>query len=274
MLHARHRRRSRCKPRRRFHTIVTVAALAAGLLRSLPIAAHQMQPPDIAVWGPFSSGTFQCLRSIDRAARRCFERVTAVRRGCAEQHLAGESCDQASWVARIAAATRRIAPSVEGACRGGQLTELRFLSLDEARQDLQSACTEQAQLVVGLLYGQAESAAAAGTLDAESRACVDRTAAVSVKHLRLAMALRRRALDRIARQIMTAPEKSALLSTAAESIAAARAAHAQHLQQHCPGFEAFFRRTPTGMLTAIEKRADCLVYASHVQNAVVCSTAQ
>ena len=108
--------------------------------------AHQLQPPVIALWGPFSKPTLQCLRTLHRAEDDCLRRVIAAHHNCFGRQLTGLPCDTSARDAHIAAATRRVEQEVDRGCLGGQLTELFFRTYDDAKFDLTNACTTQALL--------------------------------------------------------------------------------------------------------------------------------
>lgn len=258
-----------------WHSCLILAGVLTAILGpSPPASAHKLQPPEIIFqWGPFSAQVFHCLQTLAHIGRRCSDRVLRAERTCADKRLAGQPCDDSARLDLIAAATSRIAPQIQAACRGGQLTELWYLNPDDARNDLNKACTEQPAAIVDLLYGPALAAAPSGA-DPTTQQCVREVTAASMQHFRLSLGLRRRALNRIGdgRAIIGPEEKRALLNGAAQAIAADRQSLATQFALQCPTFAAIFQRDPASLLTTIEHRADCVLFASYVQSSITCPT--
>src|SRR5947207_631191 len=111
-----------------------LVAAACALLAPWAAWAHGI-PLDLAFFGPFGAPTVNCVRAMSFATQRCVDAVLAVKRRCVDVQLSGQTCDFAQRDLTIAAAIQDAQDAVVTACRGGQLTELRFNSFDEAKTD-------------------------------------------------------------------------------------------------------------------------------------------
>jgi cysteine-rich repeat protein len=241
--------------------------LLFAVLKPSPAAAH-LSPPDLAFYGPFTAGSVRCLRVISMATQRCFKRVLALRRACMDDTLAGRTCDTAQREAQIAAAKQTVHATVAATCRGGQLTELSFSSLEEAQTDAVDACAYQAEAVGSLAYGPAGSPAGADT--AAAAACMADTAAVSQRLLDVGVQWRSRAFDRMATQLIQPSKKKAIMARVDATVAGAVAVLAARLVQRCPTFATLYGQNAAAFLSKIRTRGNCLVSGAYVQSYVAC----
>ncbi|HUI25840.1 MAG TPA: hypothetical protein VL403_07105 [Candidatus Kryptonia bacterium] len=257
--------------RARILTLALIFSLVGGMLEAVPAFGHQLQPPDIAFWGPFSKPTLQCLLTLHRAADDCFERVVAAHRNCFGRQLAGLPCDTSVRDAHIAAATRRVEQEVDRGCLGGQLTELFFRTYDDAKFDLTNACTTQANAAMTMIYGPALASQAAAGVSGQTQACVEAAAVAGMKLLQRSVGVTSRALDHLAGEIVGPSIKFKALSDADANIASIQQALVDDIGARCPDFEARFGRTAASLLTDVAKRATCVVTAVYVQSTIFCS---
>jgi cysteine-rich repeat protein len=253
--------RTAIRPRK----ILLGVAFSLALLLSLnPSAAlaHGGVAPDLAFWGPFGSGTVRCLRVISHATRRCFDQALKAQTDCAERQLAGQSCDTGARDVSIAAALAEATGVVDAACTGGQLTELRFAGFDDAKADVERACIGEADAVASLLYP-------ATVIDAPS-ACRATASDLARKLVRYVSTGNRRALDRIAKRILSPSAKLALISGARTRAARAGEMCVGWLRRDCPAFDAIYGRSPEEWVEALAVRSDCVANATYFQTAVSC----
>lgn len=243
--------------------VVTVLTLSC--LLPATAFAHGQPPLSLALWGPFGAPTTVCMRDISTAARRCFRAALAAHRACGEAKLAGGACDQVGRDAAIAAAEATAESTVTSSCLGGQLTELRFASFDDAKRDVMHAC-RQADGVADLLYPPAASTA----LPPDVRPCVVQTAALSAKLVDVIMRARTMVLDHVATSILKPSQRLALLAQANRYVTAVEVTIAGQLGQACPQFAAMYGQDPVGFVAALEARANCVIGIVYVQTAIEC----
>jgi cysteine-rich repeat protein len=255
---------------------VVAAAAILWLSSWSPSAAHAHggAAPDIAFWGPFGVRTVRCLRVISQATRACFDQVLAAERECAERELGGESCDAAARDTRIAAAQGIARAAVENACLGGQLTELYFVGFDDAKADVLRGCSGEVDAAMSVLYRTDAAPTALQDLDASGVACMRETAALGRKLLRFTIAVKTRALERIAFKIANPSAKHMLIDRAEATATRARQQLADRLARTCPEFETIYASSPLDLLQAVGRRANCVVQATHFQTAVSCPRAE
>jgi len=263
------------------HLIVSplLAALCAGILSAplmLPAkaVAHGGVAPPLGLWGPFGARTVHCLRVISRATHRCFREVLATRRGCADQQLAGVSCDVAADAARVEAAVGAATAAVDVACFGGQLTELYFASFDDAKTDIRRACRAEADAAMFMLYPSQLTVRAAAGNDDTTAQCMIRVSALNQKVLDHLMRMKGRTLERIAFRVLGPSVKIAMISRVEARAARVLDRLAARLHQECTGFQEIYGYTPRDLLGRLGRRGDCVVQATCFQTAISCPAAE
>jgi len=249
-----------------------VCATTSGVLTPAPAHAHGGPPPDISSWGPFDAATAQCQRVISGAIQRCFDRAIAVKRHCMDTQLAGGQCDEADRDNRIAAAQQAAEGAVAGACGDLQLQTLHFLNLDDAKSDVARGCNDQSDAALSVLYGPAMARGTAATGNTSVDGCMQRTAALGVKLLRFSTRLKSRALDRIASRDLPPSQRLALLAEVDRRVAALRQKVIDRIAAACPSFGAIYDRDSATVMSVLEPRGDCVVFAGYVQSAIACPT--
>jgi cysteine-rich repeat protein len=271
--------RTRCRDRDRRQAAAAIkrclltilAAGAAGLLAPWPAWAHGA-PIDLAFFGPFGAPTVNCVRVMSFATQRCVHAVLAVKRRCIDQQLSGQLCDGAQRDITIAAAIQAAQDSVVAGCLGGQLTELRFSSFDEAKADVARACADQTDAVMSVVYGPALAAGLMAMMPAPTRECLANTAALAERFVRTAVRRDGRALDRIAVRFYGPSQKAAQMTRAAAQISSAQAVLVRRLAQKCPTFATVYGRDATAIFGMLKTPSACMVGANYVQTAVACPT--
>ena len=244
--------------------VVCTAVLPAAAL------AHGLPPVPLALWGPFGRPTVNCMRRLNHAAQQCFHAVYAAHRRCMDARLAGATCNTSQRDAAIQAAIGAAQATVEQVCFGGQLTELRFASFDDARTDIARACNEAAT-AADMVYAPAAAPASVEDMEMEHRRCMAHTGAMSSKLVSLMMRDKSRVLDQIGLRIMPPSQKLGMLAHAGQRIDAARQQLNSRMDEICPEFRGPYVVDSATFLSALERRSDCLLGMMYYQTSIVCS---
>lgn len=256
--------------RRRPRFACACAAAAAALLVARATHGHGLPPLPLALWGPFAAPTVDCLRQVSHAARRCFHTALTAQRRCVDAQLEGRDCDTGARDAAIVAARERAAATVDSACLGGQLTELRFTSPEDARSDVLRACGE-ADTTLRMIYAPALNPVVAPGLSASERRCI---AQIGMNASKLVMATVReqsRLFDTVATHIMPPSEKLGRLAAANRLLAGARLQMAERTSPACARL-AVYGRDPLEFLTLLERRSACVLSPLYSHVSIACPT--
>ncbi|MGH7785241.1 MAG: hypothetical protein ACRERC_00145, partial [Candidatus Binatia bacterium] len=180
-----------------------LAVLAAAVPAAPPAWAHGTPLP-LEAWGGFSPTAARCQRALGQAASQCSLGVWEARRPCIEAQLAGLPCDSNASALAVRQARDRARERVQRFCSSSDVTSLQFLDLAEALADVISVCRQLETALVSAVYGPSLLAAADIVLpaDAATRACLTGAAESASEILRQAEREQRRALDRIAAQVL------------------------------------------------------------------------
>jgi cysteine-rich repeat protein len=260
---------ARCGRLRPSRLVGALVVVALGWALPSATAAHGGLPRlPLGLWGPFGAPTVRCMRSLSHAAQHCFRDVLAAHRTCAEARLLGRSCDEGARTAQIEAAMQAAEAAVD-TCRGGQLTELKFVDAADAKQDMRIACAE-AHLAYEMVYAPRGFVFEPGNSSATERRCVSQTAEMSIKLLGFTLRTMTRVFDPIGIQVLGPSQKIALLTRANQRLSVAKQKLAAHLAGECPSFAQRYGRDPGAFLAALERRSDCLVGLMYYQTSVDC----
>jgi len=256
---------------------VAAAALAIALtlapeaLTPPAAQAHVGIPMPAAFWGPFTAPAGQCVRTISHGTRRCFHQVLIAKRRCMDQQLRGAGCDQTALSATVSAALAEVQNVVDAACLGGQLTELKYSTFDEAESDVSRACGDQTDIAIGLIYAPVVATGTFTPLSPQANACLVRVSALSQKFLEMALQLKGRAFDRISMiPVVSGARRIALLDRADARIANLKQKFADRVHRECPAFDTVYQRTADWFMAALLPRTDCVVFATCIQSDVSC----
>jgi hypothetical protein len=236
-----------------------LAWLAAGALLwsgAAPAYAHG-EPAELAFWGNFGRSTTRCQRQISKTAASCIQSVLTVRSACAAARLAGDPCDDADVAAQIDAIKRQARGRL-GLCTSIQLQNLRYLNLEDAVNDVITACDQTDVAALSAVYGPATVGGSVGAVDSTTERCIAATAGASGKLLRYAIRSRQRAFDRIAAKNVSPSVKLALVQRSDSQIRRAAAALEERIEAACGtrAFEALYGRTIGTFLDQIAQRSD------------------
>lgn len=249
--------------------IAAAGALAALLMLTPRCAhAHGLPPLPLALWGPFATPTVDCLRHLSQAARRCFNAALSAHRRCIDAQLEGRACDQVGRDATIAAARAAAAATVDAACRGGQLTELRFASATDARTDLLRACAE-ADTTLRMVYAPALNPIIAPGLSRSDRQCIAHAGTASSKLLMATIHDQSRVFDAAATYILTPSQKLGRFNSTNQRLTALREKMAARLTAVCAG-ATVYDRDPGRLLMRLDRRSACVLSSVYFHISVLC----
>lgn len=158
---------------------------------------------------------------------------------------------------------------MDTACLGGQLTELRFAGFDDAKGDMLRACAE-ADTALRMVYVPFFAPPSAGGMRTAERRCVTKASSTSMAYLSFVLQAKSRVLNRIGFTVLRPSEKLGFLSQAQRRITSARRKLAGRLQDACPEFRRIYHLEPSAFLTALDRRADCVIGHVHYQTSVAC----
>lgn len=256
----------------RFVRVAAGFATAALMLCASPrfVHAHGLPPLPLALWGPFPGPTVDCLRQLSKATRRCFNTVLSAHRRCADAALAGSTCDGNARDALIAAARDAAADTVEVACRGGQLTELRFADATDARNDILLACSE-ADTTLRMLYAPALNPVAAPGLSSSDRHCITHVGSAASKLLMAAIDDRSRVFDAVAVHILGPSQKLGRLNVVNQRIAAVAERMGARLTEGCAG-ATVYDGDPAAVLPLLDRRSACVLSSVYFHTSSLCPT--
>ncbi|GIW42289.1 MAG: hypothetical protein KatS3mg076_2866 [Candidatus Binatia bacterium] len=243
---------------------------AVGLVFAPPAGAHG-EPPSLDFYGNFQSAA-DCQRRVSRVARLCFERVLFGKLRCDANVLAGRGCDTGKFESLVGRAVSGLERDLSG-CSDGELAILGYESRTEALSDLTESCREEAQRALEVVFAPAMYT---GRIEPGARGrdrCLRLTARFAVSVLRSAARQKARALDIIASGNFSRAQKLDILARAEERVRALRDRGAAVAGRVCTPeeFAGSYRTSPGELFARIVGRADCVVAASHVQNAVTCA---
>jgi cysteine-rich repeat protein len=225
----------------------------------------------LALWGPFAAPTVDCLRHLSQATRRCVNAALSAHRRCADAQLDGHTCDEAARDATIAAARAAAANTVDAACRGGQLTELRFANADDARNDILRACSE-AETTLRMVYAPALNPIMAPALSRSDRHCIEHVGAASGKLLMARVHDHSRVFDNVAAHILAPSEKLARFATANQRLTAMRDKMTLRMGDACEG-ATVYDGDPGAVLGHLERRSACVLSSVYFHTSVICPVA-
>lgn len=253
-----------------FRRFVLGIALACGAVVANPAAAHQ-RPIGVDEWGPFLPGTVPCLRALSRVGRTCFDAVLDIHDACADAKMRGELCDAEATEELVAAETAKIRAAVLQSCQPGQLTELQYVGgVLDAQADHSNSCRGQAAATMAMTYAPQTNAKQVGGVSGEIAACVTATSGYSRKVLSFIVRRKALVMERIGIRILSGPRKIALMQRIGRSLAASEPRWAAGLLRACPAFEEIYGRTAVSFVRTLKDRADCVLTATHGNNALIC----
>jgi cysteine-rich repeat protein len=256
----------------RFPRAATACAVVALVMATTrPSHAHGLPALPLALWGPFGAPTVDCLRHLSQATRRCFNAALTAQRRCVDARLEGHVCDEAARDATIAAARATAAATVDAACRGGQLTELRFANATDARNDLLLACSE-ADTTLRMVYAPALNRVIAPGLSRSDRHCIAHVGAAASKLVMARVHDHSRVFDAAAVYILTPSQKLGRFATANQRLAAAQARMATRLADACDG-ATVYDGDPGRLLALLERRSACVLSSVYFHTSVTCPLA-
>ena len=258
-------------PHRRKQRVLAAALLALATLRVHPAYAHGQGLP-FAFWGNFPQATAHCQQVLAFEATRCANRVWKVHTDCDNALLDGKACGTSSVPDLVQRAHLDSLNIIDLQCTSPEAQGLGFLLKFEAQTDMNNFCTAIENAFVSTVYGPVMQGAFVRLTDDETRICVEAMAQATTKLWRFAVRARVRALDRIARSVMTPSDKQALIDDSSMLIDGLRALIQQRLEAACPttDFVATYHHDDRELLTLVGQRADCLAAAVYVQNVVFC----
>lgn len=248
-------------------------ALLMLLSTSAPVWGHG-DPPDIAFYGHYSRGTARCQRAVGVAARTCFDTALAEHITCMNTLMAGGECDTTARDTAIEAAKERARLLVADSCTDIQLNILQFLGLDDAQDDVAEICGDQADTAISLFYRPVTYGSAGDAVAGDDETCVRLTAYYATKVVKRALRTQEHALDRMAATNLGVAAKRTAIDRVNQRIARARQLAQQRIETACgPTFAALYATDVDAFLKVAEARANCMVGAAYVQNAVTCPPA-
>lgn len=260
-------RRAGLTPGVRRATAWTVVLLVLGL--AAQAKGHGARLP-FAQWGGFSAETARCQSVIARAAARCAAAAWTARRACRSAQLAGATCDEAATAAIISAAGIRALNTVADYCSERQVIDLQYLSSFDLQEDVTRFCRAWRIAAESAVYRPFENT---GDLSDRQRLCAEAAAGAADNVMQSIFRNRRQCMDRIASIALQAPNRSALLDSAAQRMNAAHDAVVARLGARCEAaaFATLYGRTPEVFVTGLVQRADCIGGQFYIQDGVLCS---
>jgi len=192
------------------------------------------------------------------------------RTGCLLGLIQGGSCEATATDLTVQQAHLRALDRIDRLCTSHEAQALGFLLKYEAQTDMDVFCHAVEDALVSAVYGPAMKSGA--IVDETTARCITATAQATSALLRIAYRTERRALDRIALRKESPSDKQVLLDHAANRITAVRTVLAERIASTCSSveFNCVYHRDAAALLATIAGRADCLVGATYVQNALVC----
>ena len=233
-----------------------------------PARAHGVRLP-FAKWGGFNAGAVLCQRVLARSAAHCASAAWTAQRACEEAKLAGQTCNQDTVDTVVEAIRSNDLNAIDISCTERQLIDLDYLGQFDMEADVVAFCRAWQRWARFTVYAAPE---AAGNLSAAQRSCVEATADAVDALGQFAFRNRRQCMDRIASVPLTAPNRPALLSGAANRMTQAQPDMTARLTARCGAapFAALYGRTPNALVTAVAGQADCIGGRFYIQDAVVC----
>jgi cysteine-rich repeat protein len=255
---------------RRVGVQIALAVLTLGLAAS-PARAHDVRA-SLAFWGNFGTDAAACQRIVSHAATLCVTTAVNLRSACMEAQLGGGDCNQAGLDEQLQAARDRARHLVEDSCSLSQLQNLRFLTLEDAVNDVLGVCRDVEAATTSAVYGPAMVGGSVGAVDETTHTCIATVRAGARKLLRYAARARQGAFDRIAKVNLGPSLKQALVDRTAQRIARAQTLIGAQIDAACPNgtFESVYSRSVSDFVAGIAQRGDCIAAQAYVQNAVTC----
>ena len=232
---------------------------------------HGGEPPDLNFYGSnFNHSTAACQRMLGLATGACFHNVLSAQRVCMEAQMAGGTCDVSARDAAVEAAKQTARDRIAAVCNEVELGIMQFNSLEDASADVAAACDAQAAAALSLAYGPVSNGGVA-SLPSGSEACMALVSRETGRIINWAARDQAHSLNSIASRHMSLASKQIRMARATLRISRIRQQATQRIQSQCGDlFSQLYNKPLTDFLDQTESRADCLIAAGYIQNAVTC----
>ena len=241
-------------------TYLSALLTAFALLKGPGPAVARESAASLAESGHFSSSSVRCQQALGRAATLCAHRAISKRDRCLSAEMRGRPCDREALESSNAAAEARLAVLVARRCANEDLQLLGHSNLTDAVDDISQVCRETETAATSALWGPALVSGRASAPPGRQRRCIENSARIGARLLRLATLLQQRALNKVATEGLTLEEKTGFLERTRTMIDRLRQHAAERLSTRCSTgtFEAIYGRNVESMLEGITDRGECL----------------
>ncbi len=242
----------------RFRLAYTLVCMA--FLLGPPIAAfgHGVPAP-LDQWGNFGKSAAACQRAIGRAAAHCSQSAVHNRNRCLHADLSGDGCDHEAVESASMVARARALGMVQRYCTGADLQNLNFLDFNDVAIDIAQMCRETERAAMSAVWGPVMAGGAVGSAGPVEARCIQSTAHLTARTLRLATRIQQRVLNRFAAKHLTSEEKAVYLERARTRVDRLRERARLRLLTECSlrDFEILYGRGVQAIVDGVTQRAEC-----------------